>query len=119
MPMKTAEEFGTNSDGSRNEDCCVYCMKNGVFTPSCQSCGMPMKIAEEFGTNNDGSRSEDYCVYCFKDGAFTSDYTLDEMIAHNIQYLDVYNQDAEVKVTKDEAITQLKQHLPNLKRWKQ
>jgi hypothetical protein len=118
MPMKTAEEFGTNKDGSRNEDYCVYCHKDGVFTPSCQSCGMPMKTAEEFGTNKDGSRNKDYCVYCFKDGDFTSDYTLDEMIAHNIQYLDVYNQDAEIKVTKDEAIEQLKQHLPNLKRWK-
>ncbi|MDR1129712.1 MAG: zinc ribbon domain-containing protein [Prevotellaceae bacterium] len=118
MPMKTAEEFGTNKDGSINTDYCVYCIKDGVFMPSCQSCGMPMKTAEDFGTNKDGSKNEDYCVYCFKDGVFTSNHTLDEMIAHNIQYLDVYNQDAEIKVTKDEAIEQLKQHLPNLKRWK-
>jgi hypothetical protein len=119
MPMKTAEVFGINKDGSRNEDYCVYCIKDGVLIPSCQSCGMPMKTAEAFGTNEDGSRSEDYCVYCFKDGAFTSDLTPDEMIAHNLLYLDVYNQDAEIKVTKEEAIEQLKQHLPNLKRWKQ
>jgi hypothetical protein len=40
------------------------------------------------------------------------------MIAHNVQYPDVYNHGAEVKVTKEEAIVQLKQNLPNLKRWK-
>jgi hypothetical protein len=118
MPMKTAEEFGTNKDGSRNEDYCVYCFQEGKLTPTCQSCGMPMKTAEEFGTNKDGSRNGDYCVYCFKDGGFTANLTLDEMIAHNVQYLDVYNQDAEVKITKEEAIVQLKQNLPSLKRWK-
>jgi hypothetical protein len=77
-----------------------------------------MKTTEEFGTNIDCSRNVDYCVYCFKKGAFTSNLTLDEVIAHNFLYLDVYNQDAEVKVTRDEAIKQLKQHLPNLKRWR-
>jgi hypothetical protein len=49
---------------------------------------------------------------------FTSNFTLDEMIAHNVQYLDLYNQDAEVKVTKEEAIVQLKQYFPALKRWR-
>jgi hypothetical protein len=87
-------------------------------TKICQSCGMTMKTAEEFGTNGDGSKNQDYCVYCFKDGNFTSDLTLDEMIAHNVQYLDLYNQDAEVKVTKEQAVEQLKQYLPTLKRWR-
>jgi hypothetical protein len=31
MPMKTAEEFGTNKDGSKNQDYCVYYFKNGYF----------------------------------------------------------------------------------------
>jgi len=78
---------------------------------------MQMKTAEEFGTERDGGRSNDYCVYCFKDGSFTADLTLDEMIRHNVQFLDLYNQSAEVKVTKDEAIAQLEQFLPSLKRW--
>jgi hypothetical protein len=84
----------------------------------CQSCGMPMKTDEEFGTNKDGSRNLEYCVYCFQNGEFTSNVTLDEMIAHNVQYLDLYNQDAEEKLTKEQAIEQLKQYLPTLKRWK-
>jgi hypothetical protein len=89
-------------------------METGI----CQSCGMPMKVAEEFGTNKNGSANRDYCVYCYKDGSFTSELTMDEMIAHNVQYLDLYNQDAEVKLTKEQAIEQLKQYLPALKRWK-
>lgn len=32
MPMESAEQFGTNADGSRNEDYCVYCMQDGNFT---------------------------------------------------------------------------------------
>lgn len=83
----------------------------------CQSCGMPMTTAEEFGTNNDGSRNEEYCVYCFKDGAFTANLTMDEVIAHNVQYLDEFNKDSGQKFTKEEAIAQMKQYFPTLKRW--
>lgn len=32
MPMKLETDFGTNSDGSRNEEYCTYCFKNGSFT---------------------------------------------------------------------------------------
>ncbi len=32
MPMSTAEQFGTNADGSQNQEYCVYCMKEGKFT---------------------------------------------------------------------------------------
>ena len=28
MPM-TDEQFGTNADGSKNEDYCIYCFKDG------------------------------------------------------------------------------------------
>jgi dipeptidase E len=31
MPVKTAEDFGTDRDGSRNQDYCVHCFKNGDF----------------------------------------------------------------------------------------
>jgi len=31
MPLEKAEDFGTNADGSRNEDYCQYCYKNGKF----------------------------------------------------------------------------------------
>lgn len=32
MPMQKDEEFGTNKDGGKNEDYCVYCYKDGAFT---------------------------------------------------------------------------------------
>ena len=31
MPMSD-ELFGTNADGSKNEDYCIYCFKDGEFT---------------------------------------------------------------------------------------
>jgi hypothetical protein len=76
---------------------------------------MPVRTAEEFGTDKDGSRNQDYCVHCFKNGDFTSDLTLDEMIALNVQHLDLYSQDAEVKVTEKQAVEQLKQYLPTFR----
>ena len=32
MPLFKEEEIGTNKDGSKNEDYCVYCYKEGEFT---------------------------------------------------------------------------------------
>lgn len=32
MPMDTHEVYGTNSDGSKNEEYCHYCYKDGAFT---------------------------------------------------------------------------------------
>lgn len=32
MPMENADLQGTNADGSRNEDYCHYCFKDGAFT---------------------------------------------------------------------------------------
>ena len=34
MPL-TEELKGTNADGSRNEDYCIYCYKDGAFTQDC------------------------------------------------------------------------------------
>ena len=34
MPL-TEEIKGTNADGSRNEDYCIYCYKDGAFTRDC------------------------------------------------------------------------------------
>ena len=34
MPL-TEEMKGTNADGSRSEDYCVYCYKDGKFTQEC------------------------------------------------------------------------------------
>ena len=32
MPLSNNEDFGTNADGSKNEDYCIYCYKDGKFT---------------------------------------------------------------------------------------
>ena len=32
MPMAEVEVFGTNADGSKNGDYCIYCFKDGEFT---------------------------------------------------------------------------------------
>jgi hypothetical protein len=84
----------------------------------CQSCGMPMMSAGQFGTNANGSQNTDYCVYCYKDGAFLQDVTMDEMIEHCAQFVEEFNKDAEQKVTREEAIAQMKTYFPQLKRWK-
>ena len=83
----------------------------------CQSCGMPMTAPEHFGINKDGSVNNDYCSYCFKDGAFTQDLTMEEMIHHCTQFLEEFNDGSDIKMTKEEAINQMKAHFPTLKRW--
>ena len=32
MPMDSKEVLGTNKDGSKNSDYCIYCYKDGEFT---------------------------------------------------------------------------------------
>ena len=34
MPL-TEELFGTNADGSKNEEYCIYCYKDGKFLQDC------------------------------------------------------------------------------------
>jgi hypothetical protein len=83
----------------------------------CQSCGMPMTAPEHFGTEVDGSLSKDYCIYCYKGGRFTADITMDEMIEHCAGFVEEYNKENEQKLTRAEAISQMKQFFPQLKRW--
>lgn len=85
----------------------------------CQSCGMPLTANEDHGTNKDGELNEDYCIYCFKGGVFTQNVTMDEMIIHCAQFVDEFNKDSPQKMTKDEAIAQMKLYFPKLKRWAQ
>lgn len=85
-------------------------MENQKF---CQSCAMPLATDGDFGTNTDGSKNEDYCVYCYKDGAFTNDCTMDEMIGFCAEHVDEWD----MKISKEEAIAQMKEHFPKLKRW--
>jgi len=79
---------------------------------------MPLESDEVKGTEKDGSRSRDYCMHCYADGAFTKEMTMDEMIRINIQFLDEWIRSTGIMMTEEEAVEQLKQYLPTLKRWK-
>ena len=83
----------------------------------CQSCGMPIDDST-FGKEADGSKNEEYCCYCYADGHFTQDFTLEEMIEHNLQFIDEFNKDSEVKYTVEEARKMMHEYFPQLKRWK-
>ena len=84
----------------------------------CQSCGMPLSDATVLGTETNGSKNEEYCCYCYADGHFTVDCTMDEMIDHCALFVDEFNKDSEMKMTKEEAVANMKQFFPLLKRWK-
>lgn len=83
----------------------------------CQSCGMPLENEEMKGTNKDKSINHEYCTYCFQGGDFTQNISMDEMIAHCSQFVDQINENASTKMTKEEAVAQMKQYFPALKRW--
>lgn len=74
----------------------------------CQSCGMPIDDST-FGKEADGSKNQDYCHYCYADGHFTKECTMDEMIELNLNYLDEFNKDSEVKYTVEEARKTMKE----------
>ena len=84
----------------------------------CQSCGMPLGDPGFFGTNADESRNEDYCIYCYAMGNFTNDFTMEEMIEHNLEFLDVFNADSPKQFSADEAREEMMKFFPTLKRWK-
>ena len=64
-------------------------------------------------------KSIGYCQYCYADGHFTKECTMDEMIELNLNYLEEFNKDSEVKYTIEEARATMKEFFPQLKRWKQ
>ena len=82
MPL-TNEILGTNADGSKNEDYCNYCYKDGKFT---QDCTMEVltdaKSKEMIWRDGDteyypgGVTDPNYCVLKFTaiDGRFYSDF---------------------------------------------
>lgn len=84
----------------------------------CQSCGMPLESDETKGTNTDKSLNQDYCCYCFQLGMFTQSFTMNEMIEHCAQFVEEFNNDSDTKYTKEEAIKNMKEFFPYLKRWR-
>jgi hypothetical protein len=50
MPMSSPEQFGSNIDGSVNEEYCIYCFQDGDFTMNVDKetfIAMQVKIAME------------------------------------------------------------------------
>ena len=83
----------------------------------CQSCGMPMKENKDYGTNKDGGLNEEYCTYCFQNGEFTEDCTMEEMIEHNLKFLEEFNKDASTTFDEKTAAEEMMKFFPTLKRW--
>lgn len=52
MPLLKDEDFGTNNDGSKNEEYCAYCYKDGAFTQDVTMEGM-IEICVPFMTDMD------------------------------------------------------------------
>lgn len=71
MPMQSAEQFGTNQDGSASQDYCCYCYKEGVFVQDCTMEGMIEHCVRFLGEFN---------------GACGTRYTEEEAIAEMKKY---------------------------------
>ena len=84
----------------------------------CQSCGMPLARIGDLGENADKSANTEYCSYCFLDGKCKDDFTIDEMVEHNLNWLKEWNEANGTSYTKEEARPLLKSFLSTLKRWK-
>ena len=83
----------------------------------CQSCGMPME-EKDYGTNKDNGLNEEYCAYCFQNGKFTMNCTMEEMINHNLKFIDEFNKDAHTNFDEKSAKEEMLKYFPTLKRWK-
>jgi hypothetical protein len=73
--------------------------------------------SQTFWDNSDNTPNEGYRGYCFKDGAFTQNVTMDEMIEICAQYTDQWKTEDGKPISKEDAILQMKQFFPQLKRW--
>jgi len=118
MPLTKDEEKGTNADGSKNEEYCVYCFKDGKKAAYCQSCAMPLTKDEEKGTEAGGAKSEDYCVYCMTEGKFNDERTLEEQIQFLADMdIDWKGPDGQ-PLSREQRVVAMKEYFPTLKRWK-
>lgn len=80
---------------------------------ACQSCGMPLKHEDQYGTDEQHGKTDEYCKYCYKEGAFIQpNLTMEQMIQQCVPIL------AGEGMREEEATLMLRNHLPNLKRWR-
>ena len=91
----------------------------GMETPLCQSCGAALTRERDRGTASDGSLSADYCAFCYPNGRFTQALTIDELIEHHLAGLESWNRTHALKPSHEEALGQLRDFSPTLKRWRE
>lgn len=84
----------------------------------CQCCAMPIDETT-FGTEADSSKNEEYCQYASRRAFPPKNAQWMKMIELNLNYLEEFNKDSEVKYTIEEARATMKEFFPQLKRWKQ
>lgn len=68
MPMQKEEDYGTETDGSRSEDYCVYCYKDGKFLADCtmeQMVDFCLKIGEDAGRYPDREQAKQQMLTYF------------------------------------------------------
>jgi len=56
MPLMDEQYFGTNNDGSKNNEYCAYCYKDGSFTSDCTMDEMIehcLKFIDDFNKDSD------------------------------------------------------------------
>ena len=87
MPL-TDDVLGTNADGSKNEEYCMYCYKDGAFTGD-----FTMEEMAEF------------CAQFFAEQSGKA------------ERVDDFNKNTGQSLTRDEYKQQLLKYFPNLKRW--
>ncbi len=66
MPMNSEEQYGTNKDGTLNEDYCMYCYKDGKFIDDVtmeEYIEMCSKYGEQAGMTNDEMKA--FCQKLF------------------------------------------------------
>ena len=87
MPL-TDDVLGTNADGSKNEEYCIYCYKDGTFTGD-----FTMEEMAEF------------CAQFFAEQSGKA------------ERVDEFNKNTGQSLTREEYKQQLLKYFPNLKRW--
>ncbi len=90
----------------------------GQLPQFCQSCGMPLTEDAICGANADGSINFNYCKHCYAGGKFTHECTMNEMIEHCAQFVDVYNANTGQAITREQYKQTMLTFFPMLKRWK-
>ena len=104
MPL-TEVVLGTNADGSKNEDFCMYCYKDGKFLQDCtmeemiEHCAQLMEQREQ-------------CDACIDNAESRQKSTKG-------QFVGAVNEGLEKPITKEEYIGLMKSYFPQLKRWRQ